>query len=187
MNSLFKYLIAILIGIALALAIVILIVMPQMNWSATGHPSRAEKTISRYVLGRWVAANATDHTNPLPATADNLKLGREDYDNHCAVCHGYDGSARNLLHADFYPPVARLHDGAPDLSDGKIYFIISNGIRFTPMPGFGAHHSPEEIWRMILWVRHFPRLTAQEKADIATEMRTGPEEPEQASPGAAGK
>ena len=184
MKTLIKYLIAILIGIALTLAVVILVVMPQADWGASGHPSRVEKTISRYVLSRWIAANATRQTNPLPSTADNLKLGREEYDNHCAVCHGYDGSARNLLHADFYPPVAPLRKGAAGLSDGEIYFIISSGIRFTPMPGFGQYHSPDELWRIILWVRHLPHLTTQEKADIATEMRTGPEQP--ANPGAAG-
>ncbi len=37
------------------------------------------------------------------------------------------------------------------------------------MPGFGARHKPETIWKIILWIRHLPHLTAQEKADLQNE------------------
>jgi mono/diheme cytochrome c family protein len=52
------------------------------------------------------------------------------------------------------------------LSDGEIYFIVSNGIRMTAMPGFGTRHSADELWKIILWVRHFPNLNPQERAAI---------------------
>jgi mono/diheme cytochrome c family protein len=34
--------------------------------------------------------------------------GQEDYNEHCAGCHGIDGSGKNRLEADFYPPVPSL-------------------------------------------------------------------------------
>jgi mono/diheme cytochrome c family protein len=52
------------------------------------------------------------------------------------------------------------------LSDGALYFIVSNGIRMSGMPGFGTKHSSDELWKIILWVRHFPELTPQDRARI---------------------
>jgi len=105
-------------------------------------------------------------TNPMTATAENIQAGQREFGEHCAICHGADGSAHNLLGADFYPPIARLERGAPGWSDGELYFIIANGIRYTGMPGFGANHGPDDIWRAILWIRHLPHLTEAERAEL---------------------
>jgi mono/diheme cytochrome c family protein len=59
------------------------------------------------VLSRWVRGNAPGEHNPIPSTPANLEDGEHEYDEHCAVCHGLDGSAHNRVGADFYPPVPR--------------------------------------------------------------------------------
>jgi hypothetical protein len=41
------------------------------------------------------------------------------------------------------------------------------------MPGFGPHHQPETIWQIILWIRHLPDLTAQERAQLRQENEEG--------------
>ena len=164
------FLVALAVAVAIGALIVIFLVMPQLNWSAIGKPFPAEKWIAHYVRHNWVKDNAPDERNPVAATPENLKAGEEEYDEHCAFCHGLDGSARNEIKADFYPPVARLMHGEASLSDGEVFFIISHGIRMTAMPGFGATHSPDEIWKIILWVRHFPHLTPQERAAIEAKM-----------------
>jgi mono/diheme cytochrome c family protein len=163
------FLVAVALAIAIGAAIIVLLVMPRLYWGAIGKPSRPERWIAHYVLGNWVRGNAAAQQNPIPPTPENLKAGEQDYDHHCAFCHGLDGSARNQPHADFYPPIARLQD-VSDMSNGEIYYIVANGIRMTAMPGFGATHTPDEIWRMILWVRHFPHLTPQERAAIEAKM-----------------
>jgi len=38
---------------------------------------------------------------------------------------------------------------------------IKNSIRFAGMPGFGAED--EENWKLVLFIRHLPRLTAEER------------------------
>ena len=145
---------------------VLIVVLPELNWSATATPPVLEKQLAGLVLRRWVRRNAPVGNNPLPASAENLKLGQQEFEKHCAVCHAADGSAHDLLGADFYPPIARLERGSPRSSDGELYYIIANGVRYTGMPGFGAHHDPDDIWRMILWIRHLPHLSAAEKADL---------------------
>ena len=147
-------------------AFVLVVVLPELDWSATGKPPAIEKQLAGLVLRRWVRRNAPAKNNPMSATAENLKLGRQEFEEHCAVCHAADGSAHDLLGADFYPPIARLARGSPRLSDGELYYIIANGIGYSGMPAFGAHHDPEDIWRMILWIRHLPHLSDAEKAEL---------------------
>ena len=43
---------------------------------------------------------------------------------------------------------------------------------------FGRAHSPDELWKIILWVRQFPNLSAQERAAIQARMKA--EEPGEA-------
>jgi mono/diheme cytochrome c family protein len=161
-----RFLIAAVIGAVVAALVLLFLVMPRMQWNATSHPSAGEAWAARYVLGKWVRSNASSEGNPIPPTANNLKDGEHEYDDHCAVCHGLDGNAENRMGGDFYPPIPRLSRGAMFLSDGQLYFVVSNGIRMTAMPGFGTRHSSDELWKIILWVRHFPNLSAQERAAI---------------------
>jgi mono/diheme cytochrome c family protein len=159
----------VLVAGAILGAFVVAIVMPQLDWSASARPPAAEKRLASLVLHRWVRRNAAVQSNPLAPSPDNLKAGRAEFIEHCAICHGADGSAHTPLGADFYPPVARLERGAPGWTDGELYFIIAAGIRYTGMPGFGAHHPPADIWRMILWIRHLPRLSGQERTELRKE------------------
>src|SRR5215469_3600776 len=170
-GRLLKLLAIAVIGVVVAVVLLLFLVMPRMQWNATARPSAAEGWVARYVLGKWVRSNAPSESNPIPPTAENLQEGEHEYDEHCAVCHGLDGTAHNRVGGDFYPPVPRLSKGATFLSDGQLYFIVSNGIRMTAMPGFATRHSSDELWKIILWVRHFPNLTAQERATIEARMK----------------
>jgi len=170
-GSLLKLLAVAVIGAAAAVVLLVFLMMPRMQWNATAYPSATEKWIARFVLGKWVHTNAPSESNPMPPTAENLREGEHEYDEHCAVCHGLDGSAENRVGGDFYPPIPRLSKGATFLSDGQFYFIVSNGIRMTAMPGFAIRHSPDELWKIILWVRHFPNLTAQERSAIQARIK----------------
>ncbi len=170
LRTIIGWIIAFVIVDAIGAAIVILVVMPRMNWDATGKPSAPERWVAHYVVDHWVSSGATNVTNPVAQTPENLHQGENEYDEHCAVCHGFDGSARNTLNADFYPPVPRLARGVQAMRDGEVYFIVANGVRMTAMPGYGKTHSPDELWHVILWVRHFPNLTPDEKAAIERKM-----------------
>jgi mono/diheme cytochrome c family protein len=131
--------------IVLAAAIVWFVVPPRLDWGAGQPPVELEQELARNILRRWVHRNAGSRVNPLPPTPENLKAGRteydEEYDEHCAACHGLDGSGRNRFEANFYPPVAKLTAGVQTLSDAELYFIVAGGIRNTAMPAFGKAHS----------------------------------------------
>ncbi len=126
-------------------ALIVLILLPRMNWSAARQPSGLEVYLANRVRERWIEIHASDLKNLLAATPENLAEGRHEYDEHCAVCHGRDGSGKNAFHADFYPPVARLTGDTQQMSDAKIYFVVRNCIALSGMPAFGAGRPPEWI------------------------------------------
>jgi mono/diheme cytochrome c family protein len=153
-------------------------VIPRLNWARPKQPGILEKVLAGYVLSRWISHNSPAETNPLAISGD-LESAQAEYSEHCAVCHGLDGSGRNRFQADFYPPVVKLtSDEVQNLSDGGIYFIIANGIRNTAMPAFGRNHSREDIRRTVLWVRHLSHMTPTEKAAIEKQMRSATQEHE---------
>ena len=160
----------IVIFVAVASLAALIFAAPRFDWSATAKPGPLETTLAQYLVGRWIKRNSSSQSNPVAATPESLRLGREDFDAHCASCHGLDGSGRNQFEADFYPPVPKLAETPDQLSDAEIYFIIAHGISLSGMPGFAARHRPEEIWRIVLWVRHLGRLSPQEKAAIEAKM-----------------
>ncbi len=170
-GRLLKFLVTAVIGVMLALVLILFLVMPRLQWNATVRPSSAEGWVARYVLSRWVRRNASGERNPIPPSPENLQDGEHEYDEHCAVCHGLDGSAENRIGGDFYPPIIRLSQGLTGLPDGQFYFIVGNGIRMTAMPGFGTSQSSDDLWKIILWVRHLPNLTPQERATIHARMK----------------
>lgn len=48
------------------------------------------------------------------------------------------------------------------LSDGELFYIISNGVRFTGMPAWSGEDSPESIWALVAFIRQLPKLSPEE-------------------------
>ena len=71
-----------------------------------------------------------------------------------------------------------LYPKAPDmwaadtqsLSDGELFYIIENGIRLTGMPAWGkaGPDDDSETWDLVHLIRHFPKITADEMAEMAS-------------------
>jgi len=96
--------------------------------------------------------------NPLPANYGNLTEGRARFEQYCALCHGPDGKGTTLLGRSLYPPAADLT--SPQVlkyTDGQLYWIISEGIRFSGMPATRAYSTEEQIWRLVLYLRQTQR------------------------------
>lgn len=48
------------------------------------------------------------------------------------------------------------------LTDGELYYIIHNGIRWTGMPAWGDENNDQDSWKLVLFVRHLPHLKQDE-------------------------
>jgi hypothetical protein len=76
------------------------------------------------------------------------------------------------------PPDLRLPE-TQKLSDGELFWIIENGIRFTGMPAFGGHGSQEDSWKLVLFIRHLPQLAMEERVEMEHENPKGLEDREE--------
>jgi mono/diheme cytochrome c family protein len=96
--------------------------------------------------------------NPLPATEDNIRKGQKNFDSYCMVCHGLDGQNTGVPFADrMSPPVPSLKSaGVQAYSDGQLHWIVQNGIFPSGMPGSRGIFRDEEIWQLVLYIRHLP-------------------------------
>jgi hypothetical protein len=65
-----------------------------------------------------------------------------------------------------------------ELSDGEIFSIIENGVRLTGMPGFGngTAESATGSWALVHFIRHLPKITPQELAEMEKLNPKSPEE-----------
>jgi len=146
--------------------------------SARAVPSRLEASLAKRARRLAIPLDARKMTNPITATAQNLREGRLHFADHCSVCHGNDGVGQTMFGLGLYPKPPDLR--APEtqrLTDGEMFWIIENGVRFTGMPAFSGHGSSEEdSWRLVHFIRHLPHLTPEEMAEMERYNPKGIEE-----------
>lgn len=132
---------------------------------ADREPGRLETYMARHVVVLSIPSVTRKLANPNPPASDAWRDGEEHFDEHCAVCHGSDGRGRSEFAKKMYPPVPDLADPAIQaMSDGALFAVIQNGVRWTGMPAFRSEHTPEETWKLVSFVRRVPRRSA---ADLA--------------------
>lgn len=136
------------------------------GFSARAEPMAFEKAVAEKLRHLSVPAAERDMKNPLPPTEANLADGRAHFADHCAVCHGNDGRGETEMGKGLYPkaPNMRDHD-TQEMTDGEIFYIIKNGVRFTGMPAWGeaeGHADDEDNWKLVHFIRHLPQQTHQE-------------------------
>ena len=161
-----KSILWILLGLIIA-ALAYGTVVIRRGFSTRDQPSALETVLARAARDWAIPANAKAAKNPFPPTAENLTDGRGHFADHCATCHANDGSGNTEIGQNLYPkpPDMRLAE-TQNLTDGEIFYIISNGVRMTGMPGWGVSHGDEDTWKLVLFIRHLPHLTDEEKKDM---------------------
>ena len=133
--------------------------------SARSRPGPLEISAARALRGVAIRLRTRGLTNPVPVSEETVAEGRAHFADHCASCHGNDGSGNTELGRGLYPraPDMRL-SATQNLSDGELFYIIENGVRLTGMPGWstGTASGEESTWHLVHFIRHLPRLTADE-------------------------
>jgi mono/diheme cytochrome c family protein len=94
------------------------------------------------------------------------------------MCHNINGKGATLIGSNVNPPVPDMTlDATQRLSDGQLFAIIRDGVRWTAMPSWKEMHSDEEIWRLVALVRHLPHLKLEEM-DLLNPVVVQAREPE---------
>ncbi len=135
--------------------------MRSHGFSAREKPAAYETFIARHLRRMASEPGAGNLKNPVEPTPLAIAEARDHFADHCATCHANDGSGKTAINAGLYPPAPDMRQsGTQQLSDGELFYIIRNGIRFTGMPGWGGED--EENWKLVLFIRHLPRLSSKE-------------------------
>ena len=133
--------------------------------SARPEPSRLERALARTVRDIAIGRHARHEPNPVPKTDDAIAAGRAHFADHCASCHGNDGSGNTEMGRGLYPRAPDMRLAATqDLDDHELFYVIENGIRLTGMPawGTGTKAGEEASWKLVHFIRHLPQLTKEE-------------------------
>lgn len=170
-----------IIVIALALfsvAIAIVASLLHDGLSARATPNRFEIMVARNVRHFAIPSNAQVTANPVLVSAEDLRIARLHFADHCAICHANDGGGKTMVGEGLFPkpPDLRL-PATQDLSDGELFWIIENGVRFTGMPAFsngGEHGGTLDSWKLVHFIRHLPHLTAAERIEMEHFNPKGP-------------
>jgi uncharacterized repeat protein (TIGR04052 family) len=108
-------------------------------------------------------ATAKKLRNPVEHNTTNIENGKALYEQNCAVCHGADGKGADYnKKAKIKVPDLKNHY-VMKLTDGEIFYIITNGIKTSGMPAYKLKASIRERWQMVHYVRHFS-MTEEEHA-----------------------
>ena len=128
-------------------------------------PSKVETALAASLRSLSIPSKAKDRRNPFTSSPKLLQESARHFADHCSSCHGNDSSGNTEMGRNLYPPAPdmRLAD-TQRLSDGEIYYIIHNGIRWTGMPAWGeaANDNDQDSWKLVLFIRHLPNLSPEE-------------------------
>jgi mono/diheme cytochrome c family protein len=155
-------------AVAMLLAMVVFLSVIRRGFSAHDEPSRIEAVMARAMRHWAVPSDLRDVKNPVPLTPQVLADGRAHFADHCAGCHGNDGKGGGMG-SQMYPKAPNMTlPATQSLSDGELFSIIENGVRLTGMPGFGSGtaESAYGSWGLVHFIRHLPKLSAQEMSEM---------------------
>ena len=154
----------VLIGwILIAVAACVVFWTGSYNVAATNSAGPFERKLATFALNHAIQKRASVQSNPFSKPED-IRAGLVHFKENCLDCHGAPGVEESEFGQGLNPP-------APDLTlpvvqrmrDGELYWVVANGIRMTGMPAFSPTHKPDEIWKMVAFVRHMPEITQEEQ------------------------
>ena len=133
-----------------------LIALAALTACQVSPPGSLETKVAQGV--KQVTIGGKDWKNPVPDTKEALAEGATHFQHHCQICHGLDGQTTGVPFADkMDPPVADLTEkDIQEYTDGQLKWIIQNGIAPSGMPAWKGILTDDEMWKMVLYIRHLP-------------------------------
>jgi mono/diheme cytochrome c family protein len=120
-------------------------------------PGKGEAAVMNLAKHKILVHNKSQK-NPRKDDAAGVADGKEAYSHYCVACHGLDGQNTGVPFADrMSPPVPSLAGAdVQSYTDGQLKWIIDFGIWPSGMPGSKNTLSDDEIWSIVIYLRHLP-------------------------------
>ena len=147
--------------------------------SARPAPASLEADVAGFVRGFAIPPAERQRPNPVPVSDDAFAQGLAHFADHCAVCHGNDGAGRSETGRGLFPRPPDMRGATTQaLTDGELFYVIENGVRFTGMPAFGTGtaEGEAESWRLVHFIRRLPQLSDDDREAIAALVPRSPTE-----------
>ncbi len=134
---------------------------------ASTPPGPMETSLALRARNLAIPSEARRARNPFAGQKDAWRGALDHYADHCEPCHAYDGHGGGEVGRNLNPRTPDMAGArTQQLTDGELFYIIENGVRWTGMPAWKREHSAEETWRLVSFIRHIPALTAEEMRQI---------------------
>jgi mono/diheme cytochrome c family protein len=160
---------ALLLAVATVVAVVVLLYTMNAGLSAREEPGAIETALAGTVRNVVISRRARDLRNPMERTPEIIADGRAHFADHCAVCHANDGNGKTEMGEGMWPKVPDMRlPATQELTDGELFWIIENGIRFTGMPGWstGTKEGETASWHLVHFIRHLPDISEPELEEM---------------------
>jgi cytochrome c553 len=132
-------------------------VAAQLSGCKANPPGALE---SRFVTSakRDIFVRGSSQKNPLPSNTATIADGKEAFSHYCIACHGLDGQNTGVPFASRMSPPVPLLSGkdVQAYTDGQLKWVIDYGIWPSGMPGSKGTLSDDEIWSIVIYLRHLP-------------------------------
>jgi len=125
-------------------------------------PGKLETKTMTFVKHHAFIGNRNEK-NPLADTAETRADGKEAFSHYCIACHGMDGQNTGVPFAEHIsPPIPSLASlDVQSYSDGQLKWILDYGIQPSGMPGSKGTLSDDELWSIVVFLRHLPPAGSQ--------------------------
>jgi thiosulfate dehydrogenase len=127
--------------------------------NADATPGSLERFVAGTSLRATLAREAPQGAVPVALNDDNLNQGIHLYSTRCAVCHGLsDGEPSPIAKGEYPKPPQLGRRGLARDPEGRIFWIIEHGIRWTGMPSWKASMSEDDAWKIALFLKNLSKL-----------------------------
>lgn len=145
------------VGVTLLVMLFAVLFIILLKGSKADPPGKAERAVMNWAKHKILVHNRAQK-NPLHDNPASVSDGKEAFSHYCVACHGLDGQNTGVPFADrMSPPVLSLAGSeVQSYTDGQLKWIIDYGIWPSGMPGSKNILSDDEIWSIVLYLRHLP-------------------------------
>ena len=166
----FKGALVTLIVVAVTAAAGVILFVKTTGLSARVTPGSVETALARRLRAWAVPSDYRELVNPVLSNDESFRSGMVHFADHCATCHGNDGSGDVQMGNGLFPRAPDMRGRATqELTDGEIFYVIEHGVRFTGMPAWstGTIEGEEGSWHLVNFIRRLPDLTEDDIAEMA--------------------
>jgi cytochrome c553 len=120
-----------------------------------------------YVMRQSIETHALGIEVPLLDDPALVHRGAGHYATGCAPCHGAPGQERSPIAREMTPEPPYLPPRVEQWEPNELFWIVRHGVKFTGMPAWTALEREDEVWAMVAFLQHLPKMTPEDYRRLA--------------------